>query len=266
MHDAPRSGRTRSVTRAQESLIVDKTLHDKPIAATHWSTRTLAAQLGVGATTIRRVWQRNGLKPHRQTTFKLSFSPMVELLPLRVTPELEYLQVKWAAHLPFAAATALLKEILPIAEAHEAPGARRRCCTGTGARRLASRRAWWPGSCFRRRRAASATDLGRRRFRLAEALRPSPAASAPRQSRRGPRLLQGRPIPPLRLRPQSGAFGGRTAQMAKHHQPSLRRMARQGVACFCDKTPDSRDGQSNVVLDGLALGALRFGDTFRKRP
>ena len=64
MHDAPRPGRTPSVTTPEfESSIVDKTLHDRPIAATHWSTRTLAAQLGVGPTTIRRVWQRNGLKP-----------------------------------------------------------------------------------------------------------------------------------------------------------------------------------------------------------
>ena len=53
MHDAPRPGRTPSVTTAEfESSIVDKTLHDRPIAATHWSTRTLAAQLGVGPTTI----------------------------------------------------------------------------------------------------------------------------------------------------------------------------------------------------------------------
>ena len=79
MHDAPRPGRTPSVTTAEfESSIVDKTLHEKPIAATHWSTRTLAAQLGVGPTTIRRVWKRNGLKPHRQSTFKLSRDPRFE--------------------------------------------------------------------------------------------------------------------------------------------------------------------------------------------
>ena len=61
MHDAPRPGRTRRVTAELESRIVKKTLHEKPIAATHWSTRTLAAQVGVGQTTIRRVWNRNGL-------------------------------------------------------------------------------------------------------------------------------------------------------------------------------------------------------------
>ncbi|WP_409054624.1 IS630 family transposase [Variovorax sp. GrIS 2.14] len=77
--DAPRCGRpVSSVTAEVESLILAKTLHDKPISATHWSTRTLAAQLGLGPTSIRRVWSRNGLKPHRQTSFKLSRDPRFE--------------------------------------------------------------------------------------------------------------------------------------------------------------------------------------------
>jgi transposase len=75
MQDAARSGRTPSVTAEVESSIVNTTLHDRPIAATHWSTRTLAAHLGLSATTIRRVWTRNGLKPHLQRTFKLSRDP-----------------------------------------------------------------------------------------------------------------------------------------------------------------------------------------------
>ena len=78
LQDASRSGRTPSVTAAIESVIVQTTLHDKPVAATHWSTRTLAAHLSLGATTIRRVWQRNGLKPHLQRTFKLSRDPRFE--------------------------------------------------------------------------------------------------------------------------------------------------------------------------------------------
>ncbi len=75
MQDAARSGRTPSVTAEVESSIVNTTLHERPIAATHWSTRTLAAHLGLSATTIRRVWTRNGLKPHLQRTFKLSRDP-----------------------------------------------------------------------------------------------------------------------------------------------------------------------------------------------
>jgi hypothetical protein len=41
-----------------------------------------------------------------------STSPLCKALSRRVTPELEYLQVKWAAHLPFRQAAGLLKEIL----------------------------------------------------------------------------------------------------------------------------------------------------------
>ncbi len=43
-----------------------------------------------------------------------TFSPVSEQLQKRVTPELEYLQVKWAAHLPYATSTRLLKEVLPL--------------------------------------------------------------------------------------------------------------------------------------------------------
>ena len=35
-----------------------------------------------------------------------SFSPLTLVVPTSMTPELEYLQVKWAAHLSYAAATA----------------------------------------------------------------------------------------------------------------------------------------------------------------
>ena len=54
LRDASRSGRTPSVTPEIESRIVNTTLHEKPAAATHWSTRTLGAHLGLSATTIRR--------------------------------------------------------------------------------------------------------------------------------------------------------------------------------------------------------------------
>ncbi len=77
-HDAPRPGRKPTITAEMESRIIDVTLHSKPYAATHWSTRTLAEHLGVGATTIRRVWNSNGLKPHLSRTFKLSRDPLFE--------------------------------------------------------------------------------------------------------------------------------------------------------------------------------------------
>jgi transposase len=76
--DAPRSGRAPTITDEVESRIVHATLNSKPTAATHWSTRTLAEHLGLSATTIRRVWRRNGLKPHLSRTFKLSRDPRFE--------------------------------------------------------------------------------------------------------------------------------------------------------------------------------------------
>lgn len=76
--DAPRTGRPATVTAEVESRIVRAILEDKPVNATHWSTRTLAQHLGVGATTVRRVWQSNGLKPHLCRTFKLSRDPRFE--------------------------------------------------------------------------------------------------------------------------------------------------------------------------------------------
>jgi transposase len=76
--DAPRSGRPPTVTPEVESRILQVTLHSKPAAATHWSTRTLADHLGLSATAIRRVWQRNGIKPHVSRTFKLSRDPRFE--------------------------------------------------------------------------------------------------------------------------------------------------------------------------------------------
>lgn len=91
LRDAPRSGRKPQVTPAIESRIVNTTLHEKPAALTHWSTRTLAAHLGLSATTVRRVWRRNGLKPHLQATFKLSrdprfFDKLVDVVGLYLNP------------------------------------------------------------------------------------------------------------------------------------------------------------------------------------
>ena len=52
--------------------IVTKTAKEKPAAATHWSARTMAEAMGVGHTTVQRIWKEHGLKPHLTRTFKLS--------------------------------------------------------------------------------------------------------------------------------------------------------------------------------------------------
>ena len=55
-----------------------------------------------------------------------SFSPLTQVAPTSMTPELEYLQVKWAAHLSYATATALLSEVLPTADTISVSGVKRR--------------------------------------------------------------------------------------------------------------------------------------------
>src|SRR5487761_513758 len=73
--DAPRPGRIPRITSSQVAAIVEATLHRKPPNATHWSTRTMAKTQGVSEATVRRIWQRHNLKPHRLDTFKLSRDP-----------------------------------------------------------------------------------------------------------------------------------------------------------------------------------------------
>ena len=71
--DLPRSGRKPRVDRAE---IVRLTTQTTPEAATHWSTRTLARKAGVSDTTVLRIWQANGLKPHLVESFKVSRDPL----------------------------------------------------------------------------------------------------------------------------------------------------------------------------------------------
>jgi hypothetical protein len=61
-----------------------------------------------------------------QGSRRYTVSPLSQALPKRITPALEYLQVKWAAHLPYVAATALLKEVLPLQDAISTSSAKSR--------------------------------------------------------------------------------------------------------------------------------------------
>jgi transposase len=70
--DAPRPGRTKKVSVSKTRAIIQKTTQEKPANATHWSTRTMAAAVGLSPSTIGRIWNTHGLKPHRIKTFKLS--------------------------------------------------------------------------------------------------------------------------------------------------------------------------------------------------
>lgn len=73
--DTPRSGGPRSVTDEQVAALVTKTLESTPRNTTHWSTRSVAAEIGTSQSTVWRVWRAFGLQPHRVEGFELWTDP-----------------------------------------------------------------------------------------------------------------------------------------------------------------------------------------------
>ena len=71
-YDLPRGAPPVKVDVAR---LVELTTQSKPEATTHWSTRTMAAALGVSAASVSRHWRANGLKPHVVRGFKVSRDP-----------------------------------------------------------------------------------------------------------------------------------------------------------------------------------------------
>jgi len=69
---APGRGRPPSIRPEKVKEIVEATLHTKPKGATHWSCRSMAAVQGVSHAAVHRIWDANGLQPHRVRKYKLS--------------------------------------------------------------------------------------------------------------------------------------------------------------------------------------------------
>ena len=70
--DAPHGPSTRRLPGEKANDVVEATLHTIPSDATHWSTRTLAKQMGISHSSVARIWNAHGLQPHRVKTFRLS--------------------------------------------------------------------------------------------------------------------------------------------------------------------------------------------------
>jgi hypothetical protein len=89
----------------------------------HKDSRSIVLRTVFGKVRLKspRLWTCACRKAPRRTS-----SPLSKALPKRVTPELEYLQVKWAAHLPYRTATVLLKEMPPLDKTISFSGARNR--------------------------------------------------------------------------------------------------------------------------------------------
>ena len=63
--DEPRPGQPRKITDAKVEAVIVRTLETSPKDATHWSTRSMAAEVGLNQTAVHRIWKAFGLQPHR---------------------------------------------------------------------------------------------------------------------------------------------------------------------------------------------------------
>src|SRR5436189_4202369 len=77
LEDRPKPGKPRTT---DDVAIVLATLEPPPqrLGVTHWSSRLLAAELGLSNVKVARVWREWGLQPWRAESFKFSTDPQLE--------------------------------------------------------------------------------------------------------------------------------------------------------------------------------------------
>jgi len=75
LRDRPRGPGKRPLAGEVKALVLAKTIGETPPNATHWSVRTMAKAVGIGHTSVQRIWATYGLKPHLVSTFKVSNDP-----------------------------------------------------------------------------------------------------------------------------------------------------------------------------------------------
>jgi transposase len=77
LSDEPRPGRPRVLGDEQIEALITKTLEEEPANGdTHWSTRSMAAEVGLSQSAVSRIWRAFGLKPHAVQSWKLSTDPL----------------------------------------------------------------------------------------------------------------------------------------------------------------------------------------------
>jgi transposase len=77
LEDRPKPGRPLTT---DDVAIVLATLEPPPerLGVTHWSSRLLAAELGLSNVKVADVWREYGLQPWRRQTFRFSTDPQLE--------------------------------------------------------------------------------------------------------------------------------------------------------------------------------------------
>jgi transposase len=77
LYDEPRPGAPRAISDDKIEEVVIDTVEATPRGRTHWSTRSMAKNVGLSHSTIGRIWRAFGLRPHRTESFRLSDDPQL---------------------------------------------------------------------------------------------------------------------------------------------------------------------------------------------
>jgi transposase len=75
LHDKPRVPGKAPLPTETVQQVLTLTCSEAPGEATHWTGRAMAAAVGIGFSSVRRIWRTHGLQPHRIRTFKRSKDP-----------------------------------------------------------------------------------------------------------------------------------------------------------------------------------------------
>jgi transposase len=77
LNDAPGRGRKESIpVEVINRVITEATSPPRPMK--RWSSRTMAAHVGISADSVNKIWRANDIKPHIMKTFKVSNDPQFE--------------------------------------------------------------------------------------------------------------------------------------------------------------------------------------------
>ena len=75
LREKPRIPGKPPLPRETVERVVALTCCEPPGEATHWTGRAMAAAVGIGLSSVQRIWRRHKLQPHRLRTFKRSNDP-----------------------------------------------------------------------------------------------------------------------------------------------------------------------------------------------
>jgi hypothetical protein len=73
--DKTRPSRIPPLPAVSVNRVVALTNQVPPHEATHWTALAMAKAVGISPSSVRHIWKRHGLQPHRVRSFKLSNDP-----------------------------------------------------------------------------------------------------------------------------------------------------------------------------------------------